>query len=34
MPRFVRGGLAAAAVLCSVTAAIGQETVKIGAVQG
>lgn len=34
MPGFVRGGLAAIAVLCSATAVFGQETVRIGAVQG
>lgn len=34
MPSFVRGGLTALAVLCSATAAFGQETVKIGAIQG
>ena len=30
---FVRGVLAATAVLCSATAVFGQETVKVGAVQ-
>ncbi len=34
MPGFVRGVLAAVAVLCSATAVYGQETVKVGALQG
>jgi branched-chain amino acid transport system substrate-binding protein len=34
MPKVIRSGLAAIAFVCAATAALGQETVKIGAVQG